>query len=114
MLIRALNNWLRYLAERLALRWGRQCTVEGVRLVTFTAEPDQAEIVKEKIAAALRLIHTRGPKHYRRMSTFTPTILVYFDDSSRDARYIAELKMCDVSKQYALAEKTCAADLATT
>lgn len=113
MLPRTIKRTLHRLPERLILCFGRRFSVEGIKLVIFLQDRDQAEVLKAKVVAALRLIQNHSPKSYARIQKFIPNIVI-FGAHAYTAVYISELKLCDISRHYALSEKTGPSRLALT
>ena len=104
---------LRHLPHLLALRFGREFSMDGVKLVVARQDRGRAEILKKKVATALRLITDHNPKHYARVQKFIPNILI-LGFHNHSAVYIADLKLCDVSADFALSESTSAEQMAMT
>jgi hypothetical protein len=101
-----------HLPHLVALRFGRKISMDGVKLVVALRR-DRAEILRRKVAAALRLINDHAPKHYARIQRFIPSILILgFHNAS--AVYISDLKLCDISADFALSESTGAEQMAMT
>ena len=112
MLPRAINRALNHLPEKLMLRFGRRFSVEGINLVVFVKNREKVGILRAKVTDALRLVQNHSPKNYARVQTFTPNILI-FDAYGNRAIYISDLKLCQVSADYALLEKTTPSHLAS-
>jgi hypothetical protein len=113
ILMRTMKRAFYHLPERLLLTFGRKYNVEGIRLVIFLQDRDRTDLLQAKVATALRLIHERTPKHYSRVQKFIPNILI-FGAHAYAAVYISDLKLCDISRDYALLESTTASHLAMT
>jgi len=91
----------------------RRFDLGSVRLYTFLLGRNRAEKLRIKVTAALALIETNSPKLYSRVRRFVPRILI-FGGHVYNAVYISDLKLCDVSIEYALADTTIPSRLAMT
>jgi hypothetical protein len=113
MLLLTIKKRLYLLPERLMLRFGRAISMDGIRVVIFWQSPTRAQLLTTKMARALHLIQSHAPKYYARVQKCIPNILI-FGAHAYDAVHISELKLCDLSRDYALSEKTTASHLAMT
>ena len=113
MQLRSVKSKLHNLPLLLSLRVGRRFNLEGIKLVVFLQGRDRAELLRAKVAGALRLIQEHTPKHYARVHRHMPNILI-FGAHAYNAVYFSDLKLCDISRHYALLEKTSASRLAMT
>ncbi len=113
MLPRNIKRAFRHLPELLMLRFGKQYSMEGVKLVVPGQDGGRAEILKVKVATALRLIKNHTQKHYERIERFIPNILISGGRPSC-AVYISDLKLCDISREFALSGSTSAHQMAMT
>jgi hypothetical protein len=101
------------LPERLILGLARRFDLGRVGLYVFLQGQEQADKLRIKTTEALALIQTGSPNLYARVCRFIPRILV-FGGHVYDAVYISDLRLCDVSRDYALAEATTPSRLAMT
>jgi hypothetical protein len=101
------------LPERLAMCVARRFDLGGVQLFTFLLGRNRADDLRRKATAALALIETNSPKLHTRVRRFVPKILI-FGAHVYNAVYIADLKLCDLSIEYALADTTTPSRLAMT
>jgi hypothetical protein len=113
MLPRTVKRALYHLPERLMLRFGRRFSLDGILVVILLQDRERTELLMAKAKAALKLLQNHTPKYYARVQTFIPNIL-FFGAHAYTAVYTSDLKLCDISRDYALAEKTTAAALAIT
>jgi len=113
MLPRTVIRTLYYLPERLAMCAARRFKLGGVRLYVFLQGRTRADQLRLRATAALALIQTNSPKLYSRVCRFIPRILV-FGAHVYNAVYISDLKLCDLSIEYALADTTIPSRLAMT
>lgn len=102
-----------HLPERLILCVARRFDLGRIRLFVFLQSRRQTDLLRTKTAAALNLIEIVSPKCYVRVCRFIPRILIFGGHSYR-AVYVSGLGLCDVSRQYALAETTTPSCLALT
>ena len=72
MLPRNIKRVFRYLPWLLALRFGRQFSVEGIRMVVPFQDCGRADLLRAKVATALHLIQNHRPKYYERIRRFIP------------------------------------------
>jgi hypothetical protein len=103
----------RYWPDLLILRFCRQFSVDGIRLVVPGPARSRAGLLKNKVATALHLIKTHTPKYYARVQQFIPNIL-FSGAYPSQAVYISDLKLCDISFEFALAEGTTTEQMAMT
>jgi hypothetical protein len=109
-----MKRFLYYLPERMFLRLGRKYELDGIKLVVFLQELEAANLVHQKVAAALRLVQETAPKYYLRIKKFTPNILVFGGNASSQAMYVSALALCNINRNYVRSEETSPADLAST
>jgi hypothetical protein len=114
MLPRNIKTVFRYLPWLLALRFGRQFSVEGIRMVVPFRDCGRADMLRAKAAAALRLIQNHRPKYYERIRRFIPNLLIVGSSYSYAATTIFDLHLCELSEDYALSDQTTAEQLAMT
>jgi hypothetical protein len=112
MLPHSIKKVLRHLPHLVALRFGKEISMDGVKLVV-ALHRDRADVLGRKVAAALRLINDHAPKHYARVQKFIPSILI-LGFHNAGAVYISDLKLCDISAEFALSESTGAEQMAMT
>jgi hypothetical protein len=112
MLPRSIKKALNHLPEWLMLRFGRRFNVQGIKLVVFVRDRGKVSLIRGKITDALCLVQHHSPKNYSRVQSFTPNILI-FDAYGNRGIYISDLKLCQVSTDYALLEKTTPLHLAS-
>lgn len=103
----------RYLPERLILCVARRFDLGPIRLFVFLQTRAQANELRSKTVEALALIERYSPNHFSRVRRFIPRILI-FGAHAYTAVYISELGLCDISRHYALADKTTSSGLAMT
>lgn len=113
MLPRTVRRALYHLPERLALRFGRAFKQEGFKLVVPFEDRSGAALLRAKVVAGLRLIRSHSPKYYARVQKFVPNILIA-GAHPYIAVYLADLSLCDISRDFALAESTGDQELALT
>ena len=112
MLSRNIKKALHHLPERLSSHCKR-FNLDGIRLVIPLQGRTRADLLRTKVAAALHLIQNHAPKYHVRVQKFIPNILI-FGAHAYKAVYISDLKLCDISRDFALLEKTSASHLAMT
>ena len=113
MLPGKIKTALKYLPQLLLLRFGGQFRIAGVRVVAPFLDQKRAEALRAKVGASLSLLQNYSPKHHRRVERFIPNVLILGGHSYR-AVYTADLKLCDVSREFALSESTSPERLALT
>ncbi len=113
MLPRTIKKALHHLPERLMITFCKRFNLEGIRLVIPLQGRTQAGLLRKKVTAALHLIQNHAPKYHARVQKFIPNILI-FGAHAYKAVYISDLKLCDISRQFALLEDTSASHLAMT
>lgn len=104
----------RHLPCVLMLRLGRKYSIGGINLVVPLQTRERAEKIRTKLVRAFTIIQQHTPKLYKRVEKFIPNILVFGVHPPYFATYIADLALCDVSRDYALADSTSPEALATT
>ncbi len=99
--------------DRLILCVARRFELGPIRLFVFLQSRDRANALRAKTASALSLIETHSPNYFSRVRRFIPRILI-FGNHAYNAVYVSELRLCDVSRHYALADTTTPSRLAMT
>jgi hypothetical protein len=108
-----MKRFFRHLPMLLVLRFGRKFNVEGINLVIPMQKRDRVELLRTAMAGALRLIYEVAPKHYARIQKFMPNILI-LGAHPYAATYNSDLKLCDISMDYAISEGTTVSHIAMT